>query len=418
MTKCVRPAPSLSRRVLELPRSPIRRIFNNAGQLQKQGVRVVRLDIGDPDFPMPDRIAAAIKSALAEGKTHYSPTAGIDPLRRSIASHLGLKKGLDIPAERIVVNQGASQALNASFHAVCDVGTSILIPEVYFPLYAQQAALARIEPRYYPLDGRFEPCVDRLPDSCDDSTRALLINSPSNPTGVVFPADVVRELYDFARRRSLWIISDEAYADFVFEGDFVSTLTLDWEYPVEERRVLGLFSFSKSYAATGLRMGWTVAPNEDVATELGFVNEPLTGSMTTPLQWGMVAALEKDDTGERRNILLHRRQLASRLLAENGIEHTLPAGGIFYFLDISRTGLSGTEFADALLEQERVSVVPGTGFGPSSAWGLKDDSSTSDRPAANFVRISFAVAEDQLHDGLTRLGAFFKRLEANPQQGR
>ncbi|MCH7472761.1 pyridoxal phosphate-dependent aminotransferase [bacterium] len=393
-----------------MPRSSIRRIFRAANALAEQGADVVRLDIGDPDFEMPERMVDAIKAAFDAGRTHYSPMAGLPELRKAVAAHVSAKLGLGgggLPWERVICSQGATQALNATMQLTCDSGSAILLPSIYFPNYMQQASLAGVTPQLYPLDSSFLPILDSMADNYAPSLRAMLINSPSNPTGALFPPDTVRALYGFARQHNLWIISDEAYIDYVYDGGHLSPLVVDWEYPEAERRVLGIFSFSKSYAATGLRMGWTVCPREEVAMQLGLMNEPFTGSLTTPLQHGMVAALQVDDTGGRREALRGRRDLATTILRDGGFPVNPPAGGIFFFLDIGATGLSGDEFADTLLEKEHVAVVPGSGFGlvPEHT-GKGDVSFAPNELASRCVRLCFAVPEERLRQGVERMVRF------------
>jgi len=410
-----------------MPRSSIRRLFNAAKALEAQGVDVYRLDIGDPDFTMPDRMSEAISAALARGETHYSPMPGIPELRAAIAAHASRQIEVMLsPAEaargkqrtgkqlfdaaQVVASQGATQALNACMQLCCERGGGVLLPAVYFPNYIQQIALAGIDARFYQLDERFQPRLSELEGLATPKLCALLINTPSNPTGALFPPATVRALYDFAREHNLWIISDEAYWDFVFEGEHLSPLAVDLEYPEAERRVLAIFSFSKSYAATGLRMGYTVTPREDVAAQLGLLNEPLTGSLTTPLQWGMLAALEIDDAGERRESLHGRRQLACDILRHSGFDVKPPAGGLFYFIDVSATGLDADAFADALLAEEHVAVVPGSGFGlvpKRDAQGRL--SFTPNELARRCVRICFAVPEARLREGVARMASFIAR---------
>lgn len=398
--------PSLADRVLDLPRSSIRRLFNAAQKLEAEGQEVFRLDIGDPDFEMPERIGKAIEDALKRGETHYSPTFGIEPLRGAIARHLR-RRGLEVDPSRIVCSQGATQALNAALLSVCDAGHAVLYPQCYFPNYIQQATLAGVRPLFYSLDEDFQPCLRALEQIKDEELRAILVNSPSNPTGAVFPPDTLERLYEFARQRDLWIIADEAYVDFVFQGPTGSLLEIDLQRPQEERRVLGVYSFSKSFAVTGLRMGWTVTPNPEVTQALSTVNEPLTGCLTTPLQWGMVAALVEDDSGERRRALAGRLQVAREILQAAGLDVRIPQGGMFFFLDISSTGMDGDTFADRLLDEEKVAVVPGSGFALVPDSDCHGRLSFTPHPgAASCIRFCFAVPEERLRGGLQRLASF------------
>jgi aspartate aminotransferase len=403
--------PAISRRSAVMPRSAIRRIFNAAIALQDAGRDVVRLDIGDPDFDLPARISEAVAGAFASHRTHYSAMVGMPEARNAIADHMERRFNMPGPDEdrygRIVVNQGATQALNSAMQLCCDAGESILLPEVYWPNYIQQVTLAGIRPRFYRVDDNFQPHLPDLAALTDGTTRAVLMNSPSNPTGALFPEETVRAIYDFCRERGLWLISDEAYCDFVYEGEHVSPLALDWEHPVEERRVIGVFSFSKSYAATGLRLGWTVTPRDDVTLTLATMNEPLTGSLTTPLQLGLAAGVGVEDAAERRDALRGRWQLCGEILTESGLSFDPPAGGIFYFVDISPTGMSADEFADTLLEQEGVAVVPGSGFGLQPTF--HEDGRVTFAPgerSARCVRLCFAVAEERLREGVKRMARF------------
>jgi aspartate aminotransferase len=399
--------PDISFRASDMPRSSIRRLFNAANALSARGETVYRLDIGDPDFELPRRIAEGITDALARKQTHYSPMVGIPQLREAIAHRMLSRFNLDCLPGQVVCNQGATQALNASLQLTCDSGNTIMLPEIYWPNYIQQTTLGGVRPVFYPLNPDFTPDIAALEKLWDPAIRALLINTPGNPTGVLFPPAAVRALYAFAREHGLWIISDEAYCDYVYEGEFLSPLQVDMEQAEGDRRVLAIYSFSKSYAATGLRMGYTVAPSLEIASILGLLNEPLTGSLTTPLQWGMVRALEMEDPHERRDALRGRWQLAGEILRASGFAAKPPQGGLFYFIDISCTGLTADDFADQLLAEQHVAAVPGSGFGlqPHALAGGRLQFEPH-AVANSCVRICFAVPEDQLREGVTRLASF------------
>jgi aspartate aminotransferase len=404
-----------------MPRSSIRRIFNAVVEVQMKGGTVIPLHIGDPDFDMPERIAQGITKALANKQTHYSPVPGIPPLRQAIARHMAAKLGLPLAKDleptdealswlHIACAQGATQGLHSNVLLCVNEGDEILFPQVHFPNCMQQCVLNGIVTRLYPMDERFQPKLDQLEDYVTDKTRAILINSPSNPTGAMFPPATIERMYDFAVKHNLWLISDEAYVDFVYRGEYLSPLQLDWKLPAEQRRVLGVFSFSKSYATTGLRMGWTVCPRLETAQQLALLNEPLTGSLTTPLQWGLVEALALDDTDERRASLAKRNDLAAGILCKHGFEVQPAAGGMFYFLDISRTGMGGDEFADKLLAEESVAVVPGSGFGltphidAGGHWTF-----TSNDLASRCIRLCFGLPAELLTEGVERMGRFIAR---------
>jgi aspartate aminotransferase len=410
--------PGISSRALDMPGSPIRRSFMAARALQERGVDVVRLDIGDPDFALPPHFAAAIEQALRDGHTHYSPMAGVPELRAALAAHVQRRYGVDCAAGEVIVNQGATEGLNAALTLTCDPGDFLLMPEIYWPNYIQQVALAGVRPAFYRLDRNFQPVLDDLPglaaaaEEAGSRIAAVLMNSPSNPTGAVFPRATVEALYDFARDHGSWVVSDEAYCDYVFEGEHFSPLMLDRRQPVDERIVLAVFSASKSYAATGLRLGWTIAPTPAAAARLQIINEPLTGSLTTPLQYGLAAAVAVEDAHERRDALRGRWQLAHEMLAAAGLESAHPQGGLFYFVDISRTGLDAEQFADELLQQEHVAVVAGDGFGLQPHFENAREGFYPTDLARRHIRLCFAVPEARLRQGLEGLVAFLRRKTA------
>jgi aspartate/methionine/tyrosine aminotransferase len=311
----------------------------------------------------------------------------------------------------VTVHQGATQALNAVLQLCCDPGSGILLPEIYFPNYIQQTTLSGVRPRFYAVDDHYVPVLDDLEGLVDDGTRAILINTPSNPTGALFPEKVVRALYDFARRHNLWVISDEAYCEYVFEGRYTSPLQLDYEVPEAERRVIAIHSFSKSFACTGLRLGWSVAPREEVAGQLMLMNEPFTGSLTTPLQYGLAKAFDIDDMHSRIEALRPRWQLAGRALREAGLPFDPPEGGIFFFVDIASLGMGSVEFCDRALAEAQVAVVPGAGFGLQPSYSAEGRVSFAPGVhAARCFRLCFAVPEERLKLGVERLKGFISGL--------
>ena len=289
--------PDLSKRALEMPASSIRRIFNAALALEQQGHTVIKLHIGDPDLPTPTRITDAITAAMEAGHTRYSAMIGLLELRRAIAQRLiashritaehfptGEQYRIAVPGRdaledsvcaRVIVNQGATQALNSAMQACCDSGTALLLPAIYFPNYIQQTTLAGIRPLFYPLGDDFQPRLDQLEAALDAGGEAkpaaLLVNSPGNPTGAVFDRATLDALYDFAERHNLWIIADEAYSEYVYRGEQASLLAIDLERPAQSRRVISIYSFGKSYAVTGMRMGYTVTPRLEVTERLALM---------------------------------------------------------------------------------------------------------------------------------------------------
>lgn len=416
--------PQPSRRTSLIPFSPIRTMFRLADEMERAGGGpVYRLHVGDPDFAPPEAVVEATAAALRGGKTHYAPTAGVHELRAALAQKAHKKNGLAATTEHVVISPGSTQALFAAMEAMFAVGEEILLPEIYWPNYVQQTLLLGGRPVFYPLGVGYQPDLEATRRLVTPRTRAILINSPSNPTGAVFPEPTVRALWELARERDLWVLSDEAYEDFVFRGSHVSPGSFERDLPESERRVYTLFTFSKSFAMTGLRLGWIVAPSLYTATLLRKCQEPLVASAAMPIQWGALPAARDPSLGvaSMRDAYRRRRDLAIAILNPAGLADYEPDGAFYIMADVSSTGMSGDEFAVSLLREERVAVAPGVGFAIQPAFApdglpLAEPHESgapaypSNPKASQRVRIAFCVSDEDLREGLTRMVRFVERV--------
>lgn len=404
-----------------MPLSPIWEVVRTAAQMEQEGGTVIRLDIGGLPFPLPQAIREGLTAALDSGQTGYSPPGGIAEYLRACAlrtvdrfSRAAAACKIDARwlQPRIVGSQGGTQALMSVIAAVCDPGDNLLLPEVAWPNYVEQTLMASAEPRFYRLNERFLPDPDQIAALIDDRTRALLINSPANPSGVIIPPLLLAELHHLAHERGLWLIDDLAYVDLVYEGNYLTALELDWQLPEAERCVIAVFSCSKSYAAAGLRLGYTVCPHPHFACDLAGLNDPLMGCLTTPLQHAMARGLLEDDPAARRERLARRWAECRRLQDLLGLAGPHSQGGLFAFIDISASGLNSTQFARRLLREQEVAVVPGAAFGMqprfSGPRGLQFDSCEL---ADRHIRVCFAADADRLAEGLQRIAAFITTLQ-------
>jgi len=419
--------PQPSRRTSLIPFSPIRTMFRLADEMERAGGGpVFRLHVGDPDFAPPEAVIEATAAALRGGKTHYAPTAGVHELRVALAEKARRKNGIAATPDHIVVAPGSTQGLFAAMETIFGVGEEFLLPEIYWPNYIQETLLLGGRPVFYPLGAGYQPDLAALRRLITPRTRGILINSPSNPTGAVFPEATLRGIWEAARERDLWILSDEAYEDFVFRGAHVSTATFERDLPEAERRVFTLFTFSKSYAMTGLRLGYLIAPSLYTATLLRKCQEPLVASAAMPIQWGALPAAREPDLGvaAMRDAYRRRRDLALAILKPAGLADYEPDGAFYIMADVSSTGLTGDAFAEALLREERVAVAPGVGFaiqpdvGPDGIPAAMPHPSGApaypSNPKANQrVRIAFCVSDEELREGLTRMVRFADRVRAN-----
>ncbi|HEU4765339.1 MAG TPA: aminotransferase class I/II-fold pyridoxal phosphate-dependent enzyme, partial [Candidatus Eisenbacteria bacterium] len=324
--------PQPSRRTSLIPFSPIRTMFRLADEMERAGGGpVFRLHVGDPDFAPPEAVIEATAAALRGGKTHYAPTAGVHELRVALAEKARRKNGITATPDHIVIAPGSTQGLYAAMETIFGVGEEFLLPEIYWPNYIQETLLLGGRPVFYPLGAGYQPDLAALRRLITPRTRGILINSPSNPTGAVFPEATLRGIWETARERDLWILSDEAYEDFVFRGAHVSTASFERDLPEAERRVFSLFTFSKSYAMTGLRLGYLIAPSLYTATLLRKCQEPLVASAAMPTQWGALPAAREPDLGvaAMRDAYRRRRDLALAILKPAGLADYEPDGAFY-----------------------------------------------------------------------------------------
>ena len=414
-----------SKRSQQIPFSPIRAMFRLADEMERAGQGpIIRFHVGDPDFAPPPAVIEATYAAMMAGKTHYPPSVGVHELRVALVDKVEKQNGIRTSVEQIITCPGSTEGLTAIMEIALHPGDEILIPEIYWPNYVQQALLASAKPVFYPLGAGYQPDLEGTRKAITPKTRCLLVNSPSNPTGAVFPEATIRALYDLAREHDLWVLADEAYEDIVFDMKHVSMASLERDLPESERRVFSLFTFSKSYAMTGFRLGYISAPNHIAGLMLRKTQEPLIGSTAAMVQWGGLAALQDSTSvAAMRDAYHRRRDIAVSILRDAGLVDYTPEGALYMMADVSTTGMTGDAFAKALLEEEKVCVAPAAGFALApefGADGLPIGAMTSggapDYPinpkARHRVRIAFCVSDEDVKEGLTRLVRFAERARA------
>jgi len=422
--------PEPSRRSQQIPFSPIRAMFRLADEMERAGRGpVIRFHVGDPDFAPPAAVVDATLAAMKAGKTHYPPSVGVHELRLALAEKVDAKNGIRAGVEQIVTAPGSTEALVAVMDIALHPGDEVLIPEIYWPNYVQQALMVSAKPLFYPLGAGYQPDVEGTRRAITPKTRCILVNSPSNPTGAVVPEATLRALYALAREHDLWIISDEAYEDIVFDAEHFSMGALERDLPEAERRVISIFTFSKSYAMTGFRLGYIVAPTTLMGTILRKTQEPLVGSTASMIQWGGLAALrDQTPVAAMRDAYRRRRDIALEILREAGMVDYTPQGAFYIMVDVASTGMTGEAFAKALLEEERVCVAPAAGFALAPEFapdGLPVGAMTaggapeypSNPKARHLVRVAFCVSDEDVREGLTRLVRFAakRRESASPR---
>jgi aspartate aminotransferase len=374
----------LAEHALRMPRSGIREVMDLAWSLPDP---VIGLHVGEPSFATPEHVLDGARRALDRGETRYVANAGIPALREAIARKVAARNGLRAQPEQVVVSAGGMQALYVALSATLTAGAEVLVPDPGWPNFAMAVQLLQARPVGYPLrpEAGFLPDVAELDGLVTERTCALLVNFPSNPLGAVLPAELAEALCRFADRHDLWVISDECYDEILFGAEQVSPARWD-----DQQRVISCFSFSKTYAMTGMRVGYLVAP-ETLAATAAKMQEPMIACVNAPAQRAALAALEgpQDFVALMRRTYHERRDAAAAQLDRAGVGYLLPRGAFYMWIDVrDRCGGDVKAWSLELLRQRHVAVAPGTTFGARGE---------------GWVRVSLATETEDLLEGLKRL---------------
>jgi aspartate aminotransferase len=349
-------------------------------QLRGQGRDIVDLAVGEPPYDTPGLVVEATKQALDAGRTRYSPVAGLPELKSSLARQF---EGYD--DSNIIIANGSKQCLFAAFQAICDPLDEVIIPRPYWVSFPQQVRLAGGRPVFVDtLDHQLD--CEKIEQAITARTRAILINSPNNPTGAVYGKEDLAAIARIVLENNLYLISDEAYSLFVYDG-----LSAPGLFDFEEIRHLLIVtrSFSKNHSMTGFRTGYLAASQEFIRAVAGLQSH-MTGNVCTFAQHGALAALAMEDRDLEawRSDMERKRDYAYHRI-ENLFDCVKPQGAFYLFPNVVpylKNGMTAVDFAGKLLEKAGVAVVPGEVFG-----------------VTDHIRISYAVSEDRLADGLDRI---------------
>ena len=372
-----------SKAILHMRRSGIREIFDLANTIPE----VIHLEMGEPNFATPAHIRAAATEAAEAGFTKYTPNAGIPELRDALAKKLRERNGIEADPSQVVVTPGGIAALYTTLLSLCNPGDEILVSDPAWPNYEMIGHVQGLEVVRYPLleEDSLEPSAEVVERHLSSRAKVVVVNSPGNPTGVVADRERLTELVELTRHRGLWLVSDEVYDEMMLDGGVAPSAAA----PGAADHVVSVFSFSKTYAMTGWRVGYAVAA-ADIAELVVRTQEPTTSCVNGPAQYAALAAIEgpQDCVIEMREAYRSRRDRVGSLLTEAGVPHVRPRGAFYVWIDVSGSGLDGTGFARRLLVDHHVAVTPGAAF------GIRGE---------RFVRISLATEPDQLIEGVERL---------------
>lgn len=370
----------LALRATAVSESKTTRVFTLAHELRRQGKDIISLAVGEPDFETPAQVIAATRQALEAKETRYGPVAGMDELRDRIAREFD---GYD--AENIIITNGAKQALYLAFQALCNPGDEVILPTPCWVSFAEQIKMAGGRP--VPVEtAQFQIDPQAIADAITPRTKAILINSPNNPTGAVYSRPALEQMVHIAEEKHIYLISDEAYEAFTFD-DLPPTRLFD--LAADRDRIITVRSFSKRYNMTGFRVGYAAA-HRDIIQGLVKLQSHVCGNVCTFAQYGAMAALEMDQNlvKKRCAILQHRRDLALDF-ARSRFECVKPRGAFYLFPDVSpylKKNETSEDLAMRLLDKAGVALVPGEAFG-----------------GPGHLRLSFCAQDDELQLAFERI---------------
>lgn len=363
-------------------------VLERAKELEAQGVSIIHLEVGEPDFDMPECIANEIALAQQQGITHYSHSLGDIELRRSIAWFYKEEYGVNVDPDCILVTSGSSPAILMALMLLCEPGDEVIMSNPAYPCYRNFTLACNAEPVFVPLSAEngFQYNVEEIKKKITPRTRAVFVNSPMNPTGTLISKEVFEQLAEL----EVPIISDEIYHGLVYEGRASSIL----EYT---NKAFVINGFSKRFAMTGLRLGYLIAPKEHMRS-LQILQQNLFICAPSTAQRGGVAALAKADpyVQNMRNIYNERRLYMIRRLKQMGfIIHTEPQGAFYVFCDARHLTGDSYRFAFDVLENAHVGITPGVDFGTNGE---------------GFIRFSYANSLENIKKGLDRLESYLKNI--------
>lgn len=378
---------SISESVLREPRSGIRKIF----ELSLGIPDAIHLEIGEPQFETPEHIVAAGCNALKSGHTKYTPNAGMRELRAVIAEKRTEEYGYPINSENVLVGTGGVEVINAVFRALCEPGDEVLIPDPSWPNYKMMATIsnARVVSYHLRPENGFCPDIAELESLVSPRTKLLVINSPSNPLGVVFDREMMQKLIDFVEKHNIFLLSDEAYERILYTSDFISPLKLK-----RSGNLIAAHTMSKTYAMTGWRVGYIIA-DEAVISAVTKLQEAYISSTPGAFQLAAIEALTgpQECVEEMRTEYQRHRDAVAELLDENKMEYYLPSGAFYMWIKV---GVDSQAFAEDLLHRKKVTVSPGCAFGMMGR---------------EWIRISLASSMEDLSTGVSRLAEFLREQQ-------
>jgi len=371
-------------------------VLAKARELEREGKDVIHLEIGEPGYLPPRHVLEATKKAVDQGMTKYTPSAGIYELREAIADRVSSTRGVDVSAENVVVTVGAKMAIFASLMMLVDPGDEVVIPMPAYPAYESVARFAGgvVKPVLLREEKGFSPDVEDILSVVSEKTKAIVINTPSNPTGGIYKRKDLEEIVKLAIEKDIVVISDEIYEDIIFDGKKHESIL---SVPGAEDVSIMISGFSKTWAMTGYRLGYVVAKKEFAEK----ITKIQINTTSCPAHFTQIAAIEAlkgpwDEVKAMIEDYQYKRDLIyDEINKINGFTMIKPAGTFYAFPNIKKTGMSSEEMATKLLEEAGVALLPGTAFGDAGE---------------GYLRISFAGPREDIVEGMKRIREFMSSI--------
>jgi aspartate aminotransferase len=387
----------IASRVSELTGEGALSVFARAKELEKLGRSVIHLELGEPDFHPAAPVVDALRSAVAAGRDRYVSPRGIPALREAVADYLKRTRGVHAAPEQILIAPGCKMALSLAMMALIEPGDEVLYPDPGFPIYPSfvRGLGAKAVPFFLKEKNRFQPDLREIAAKISPRTKVLIFNSPNNPTGTVFSGHALVQLAELAAQHDLWILADEIYARILFSGEYKSI----WSLPEMAERTVIIDGFSKSFAMTGWRLGYAVAPQRVIDA----MNLLVLNTFTCAAEFTQVAAIEalRDSSDAVAAMVAEyrkRRELfVTGLNRIAGFRCQPPEGAFYAWVNIEDTGLSAQELASTLLEEAGVAAIAGAAFGAAGE---------------NYLRFSLVSARNLLEEALERIERVSARWRA------
>lgn len=388
---------ALSDAAYRIEGQPMFKVLDNVQKLEKLGEDIVHFEIGDPDFSTPSHIIEAAYMSMKKGETHYTSSMGLYDMRTAVIDATSFSRGFTPSLEQVLITPGANIIIYLAVKCLVNPGEEVIFPDPGFPTYYSVIKLCGAVPVRVPLreKNKFRMNPEDIKKAVTSKTRLIIINSPNNPTGSVMTPEEIDEIYKIAKKHNIYLFSDEVYSRMMYEekAKFHSPSSNDF---CKDIVIVGN-GFSKAFAMTGWRLGVAIGP-EEVIEKMGLLVQTLCSCVPPFIQRAGISALKEDQTEIKHMMKVYKERrdlLVDELNSINGISCLKSEGAFYVFPNIKRTGMTSAQFADFILKEAKVAILPGTNFGEYGE---------------GYVRLTYATGIENIKIGIDRIKTAMKKL--------